>query len=66
MRRRDVALSFISEPDMPYKIAMKLGRRQDNLLLSKCNEVENIEEINQEKLLSELKALHTILLKEGQ
>jgi len=47
------------KPDMPYEMAMKLGRAQDNLLLDKCRMIENINELDQDEIIKEMKSLYT-------
>jgi len=44
-------------PEMPYSEAMQLGRAQDRFLLKKCKEVADIDELDQEKLIKDLKQL---------
>ncbi len=46
------------KPDMDYQTAMNLGRAQDRLLLDKCRSIENIEELDQNEIMKEMKGLY--------
>jgi kynurenine 3-monooxygenase len=46
------------KPDMSYASAMKLGREQDNLLLSMCKEVDHVEELDTDEVIEKLQALY--------
>jgi kynurenine 3-monooxygenase len=50
------------KPKMSYNSAMQLGRSQDRLLLEKCRKIDEIEEINQDELMNELKNLAVNIL----
>ncbi|MEM9547752.1 MAG: NAD(P)/FAD-dependent oxidoreductase [Bacteroidota bacterium] len=50
------------KPDMPYRFAMDLGRAQDRILLDKCSRVENIAELDRDKIIKEIKELHERML----
>jgi len=52
------------KPDMSYALAMNLGRAQDELLLDKCMRVEQIDEIDQDQLMKELKSLRSKIVRE--
>ena len=47
------------KPEMPYATAMNLGRAQDRLLYDKCKFIEDIEEVDQEQVMKEMKALYS-------
>ncbi len=46
------------KPDMSYATAMNLGRAQDRLLLNRCKFIENIEEVNRDEIMKEMKILY--------
>lgn len=46
------------KPDMDYAMAMKLGRAQDELLLEKCKSIDNIDELDQDQIMKEMKILY--------
>lgn len=45
------------KPNLSYNSAMQLGRLQDQMLLAKCRKIENVNEIDQDQLIDELKQL---------
>jgi len=43
--------------DLPYSVAKEKGNAQDNLLMKLCNEIEDINQLNLEKVLQKIKSL---------
>jgi len=46
------------KPEMPYEIAMNLGRAQDDLLYDKCKYVDDVMEVDQDQVIKEMKVLY--------
>ena len=40
--------------DIPYSVAMKKGRAQDDLLMKICSEVDSVDELDMEDVLRQL------------
>lgn len=44
--------------DLPYAVAKEKGNAQDNLLMKLCNEIEDVNQLNLENVLTMVKNLH--------
>lgn len=46
------------KPEMPYAVAMNLGRAQDSLLYEKCKFIEDVMDVDQALVIKEMKVLY--------